>query len=135
MQVLIALLMSSTVYSQKTVSNNGDTTICFSVKRAKFLLKEAHRAEECDTLRNICNRKIQFKDSIILSYEHSEKNLLIVNKNHNEIVALNKHKIEALEAAIESEKKRTKRQEFYKWCAIFVGGASTGYLTYRLVTK
>jgi hypothetical protein len=48
--LILALLMSSKMFSQTLVLNKKDTTICFSLNQGRYLLKQVYRVQEFDTL-------------------------------------------------------------------------------------
>jgi hypothetical protein len=56
-------------------------------------------------------------------------------KNQKEMIGLKDHEIASLKLTLDGVNKAFRRQKTYKWCAIIVGGALSGYLGYKYVTK
>lgn len=132
---LLTLSASLTAYSQKTILDKGDTLICFTVKQSKFLLKEHYRAEECDTLKSICEAQSQLKDSVIKSDKKIQNDLSLVIKNKDSEIALQDLVIDDLRKKILLEQKATRRQKFYKWLSITGGCVATGFVGFLYITK
>jgi hypothetical protein len=130
------LLQISTVFSQvQVLGTKGDTQICFTIPQSKFLLKEHHRAEECDTLKSICETQLSLSDSALAWSRMVAKNQALMLKNNDEAIGLYKYEIDRLRQALKDEQRKTKAQRFYKWCAIVAGSVGTGYMSYKYITK
>ena len=136
-QVLIPLVMSFPLYSQTLVldKNTKDTTLCFDMPQARFILKKCYKVDELMALDSVRNKKFAYKDSIILSKTRVNVKQQTILKNQTEIISLKDHEIQGLKLTLDSVNKAFRRQKTYKWCAIIVGGALSGYLGYKYVTK
>lgn len=134
--MLVVLSASSTLFSQTTVLNTkGDTTLCFTVPQAKFLLKEHYRAEECDTLKKICEKQLAYSDSVMKSDKKIQSDQSSIIKNKDGIIALQDYQIDELRKSLSLEQKATRRQKTYKTLAIISGSISTGFMSYLYLTK
>jgi len=128
--------MSFPLYSQTLVlDKNKDTTLCFGMEQARFILKKCYKVDELMALDSIRNKKFAFKDSIILSKTRVIVKQETIMKNQKDIIGLRDHEIASLKISLEGANKAFRRQKTYKWCAIIAGGALSGYLGYKYVTK
>ena len=131
------------MFSQTLALNEKkDTTITFSLNQGKYLLKEHYRANECDTLRSVCEKQKSLKDSTIkelkaniVDYKATILNDQKIKANDNHVVYLKDNQIQGLKTELDTANKAIRWQKFYKWLAIGVGGAVSGYLGYKYVTK
>lgn len=132
----MVLLMNLQAFSQKVVLNSkGDTTICFSVPQAKFMLKKYYQVEMLDSLFAICELQRQVADSIISNDQKIfDKNQLILN-NQYQVIVLKDHEISNLANIITDQKKAIRRQKLYKWLSIIGGGTISSFLGYKYLTK
>ena len=135
--MLIPLVMSFPLYSQTLVldKTTKDTTLCFDMPQARFILKKCYKVDELMALDSIRKKKFAFKDSIILSKTRAIVKQETVMKNQKEMIGLKDHEIASLKLTLDGVNKAFRRQKTYKWCAIIVGGALSGYLGYKYVTK
>jgi hypothetical protein len=123
------LLISLQTFSQKTVlDKNGDTTICFSVAQSKFLLKKVYALDECDTLRKICEKQLTYCDSISVANKTLSEEIKNLLSTEQEIFDL-------YENQLKEQRKATRKQAFYKWCAILGGGVVSSYFAINYVRK
>jgi hypothetical protein len=130
------LSLSSIAFSQVTVlDSKGDTTICFTIPQAKFLLKEHYKIQECDTLKSICEKQLSICDTALEWGRQISKNQMLVIKNKDEQIKLEEYQITKLKESLKGSQKEIRKQKFYKWSAIIVGGVATGYLGYRLLKR
>jgi endoglucanase Acf2 len=128
--------MSLQTFSQTLVLNEkNDTTICFSLAKGKYLLKQTYKVAECDTLRKICEVQRLMSDSVILEQSSNIADYKIVIDNQKNMLWMKDNQIDNLKLELEGEKRATKLQKVYKWVAIIGGGALSGYLGYKYVTK
>lgn len=132
----LVLLISLTTYSQKVVLNDkGDTTICFSISQSKFLLKQAYALKECDTLKSICEAQLLYCDSIVLAHENLKRDFTQLQRVQKQYDDLQEAKMTDLQNLLKQQILLTKKQKFYKWCAIIGGSALSSYLGYRYIKK
>lgn len=130
------LLMSSRTYSQQTTLNSkGDTTICFSVKQSKYLLKKVYEAQYLDSVVKVFQMQRLYLDSIILKHKAIESNYKEIIVNNSEVVIIKDYQIKGLNDVIKSQKKEISRQKTYKWFAIIAGGVVSGFIGYKYITK
>lgn len=80
------------------LSDNGDTTICFTINQSKFLLSTYYKYKECDTILSMTNQQIDnlssvlyYKDSII---EIKQNQLDTLKYTFNEVTLLYKQQID-----------------------------------------
>lgn len=132
----MVLLMNLQAFSQQVVLNSkGDTTICFSVPQAKFMLKKYYQVEMLDSLFAICELQRQVADSIISNDQKIfDKNQLILN-NQYQVVVLKEYEISKLENIVTDQKKTIRRQKLYKWLSIIGGGTISSFLGYKYLSK
>lgn len=127
--------MSLTLFSQKTTLIDGDTSICFSVSRAKFLLKQIYLVSEKDTLLKITERqlKICIQEKIIYEQQLSKYEQYINNQKEitSNITAVSTEKDEQIKAL----NKNFKTQKLKTWGSIFVGVVSTAFVSYLWISK
>jgi hypothetical protein len=128
--------MSFPIFSQSTVLNDkGDTTICFSLPQAKFLLKQHYQVQMIDSLNSICETQLDLCDSINLSslqaYEKYE-NLLL---NKDEVINVKDYEINTLKTVVNNQKKEIKKQKIFKWLGIGGGTLLSGFFAYKYITK
>lgn len=134
--MLLFLLVNLTAFSQVIVlSNNNDTTICFELAKSRFLLKSYYKAAETAKLYEICQEQKAFKDSILVQKKIIIDDYSRIMKNQKEMISLKDKEIVLLNIALLNEKRATRRQKLYKWIAIGAGGALSGYLGFKYITK
>lgn len=132
----LVLLTSLRAYSQKVVlDKNGDTTICFSLAQSKFLLKQVYALQECDTLRKICEAQLTYCDTLVQTNKQLNTDIKLLLRNEVELKQLYDAKIFDLEIRLNNQIGRTKKQNFYKWCAIIGGGVLSSYLAVKYIQK
>lgn len=127
------LFFSLIAYSQRTLLNNNDTLICFSVKESKFLLKKVYEVNKLDELLSLCENKSSFKDSIITS-----NNILISGfekkeQNYKKIIGLKDDINLKLQDDLKKETDKTKHQRnmkrIWKGITAFVSSCFIVYIT------
>jgi len=127
--------MSLTLFSQKTTLIDGDTSICFSIPRAKFLLKQIYLVSEKDTLLKITENqyKVCMQEKVIYQQQLSEFEKYIYNQNQitSNITALNTQKDEEIKAL----NKRFKTQKLKTWGSIIIGVVSTAFVSYLWISN
>jgi len=130
------LLVSLTAYSQvPTLNKDGDTTICFSVKQAKYLAKEHYRADSYFKADSICNLESKKKDLTIKMYEKMEAKLQAVVSNQKTILGNKDIELNEVNLMLTKTNKDLKKQKVYKLVAIVVGGSLSGYIGYKYITN
>jgi hypothetical protein len=133
--VLATLLTSITAYSQKTVlSSNGDTTICFSVTQAKFLLKKYYEVEKYAKLDSVCQLQLLYNDSLNNTLTGTIVAQSVVIRNLGDINSLKDIQIQSLTNRLGDEKIATKKQKIGKYIAIGVGILASGFFGYYIIT-
>ncbi len=128
--------MTLTTYSQTTVLNkNGDTSVCFSVKQTKFLLKKYYEVEKFRQLDSICEAQRALCDSVVQSKQIVTQKQEIIITNQKEIIDLKQYEIARLTEQLKIEKKNVRKQKTYKWISIGVGTLASGFLGFKLLGK
>lgn len=127
--------MTSTCFSQKVISENNDTLICFDIEQSKYILKQMHRAAFFDTIQALDEAENKLLRVTI-------KDLEIIVQSQKEQLSLNdidkgiyKTENKLLKEKNESLKKEIRLQKFYKWVSIGVGTLTTSFMTYLYLTK
>lgn len=124
-----------TVCSQKTVLIDGDTSICFSVTQAKFLLKQVYSVAEKDTLLKITENqlKICVEEKIIYEQQLQQFQQYIYNQKQitSNIIAVSTQKDEQIKAV----NKSLKTQKLKTWFSIVGGVVSTAFVSYLYIIK
>lgn len=129
------LSMSITAYSQKTaLSSNGDTTICFSISQAKFLLKKYYEVEKYATLDSICQLQLLYSDSINNTLTSTIVSQSVIIQNLDDINSLKDIQIQSLTNRLGDEKIATKKQKIGKYIAIGVSVVASGFFGYYIIT-
>jgi len=134
--MLASWLMSSTAYSQTTVlSNSGDTTICFTIGKAKFLLKRYYDHQKMVELYSICSQEISLADSIIGTQKSTIENQKEIAENQQEIDHLKDQEIAQLKQNLKTERKNTRKQKVQKFVAIGTGVVVSGLMAVLYLAK
>jgi hypothetical protein len=114
---------------------DGDTSICFSIPKSKFLLKQVYFVLEKDTLLRITETELkicQEQNSIFIqqveAYQKIIANQQQVASNLSAISSQKDDEIKALNKQITNQKVKT-------WVAILSGVVSTGFVSYLWITK
>lgn len=133
--MLVILSTSLMTFSQQIILNDkGDTLICFSVNKSKFLLKEYYRAKELDEVLKICETEKQISDTIIVRSLVIISDLKQVNANNQQIIKAKDYELEQANISIGIANKNVRKQKVYKWIAIGVGATITGFSGYYILT-
>lgn len=129
------LLTCSKSFSQKAILSDQDTTICFSVNQARFLLKQINRMDYLDTLNKIQLEEIDLLRKNALEYEKVilEKNYQITIKE--EAVKLKQLGLDHQIEINKSQKREILKQKLHKNIAIICGSVATGFMTYLWISK
>lgn len=125
-------LMNLMAFSQKIVSNNGDTTICFSINQAKFLAKEHYRAETYFTADSICKEQIILKDRQVKMYIKIEDKLQGVINNQSSIIKFKDEELNQCKIILNNSQKEIKKQKRLKIISIIVGGGLNCFFIYTI---
>lgn len=127
--------MSLTLFSQKPVSIEGDTLICFSIPQSKYLLKQVYLLNESDTLLklteaqlSICKSKNFIYTQQIEAFQKIIENEKEINKN---VLAINTQKDED----IKNLKTQLANQKLKTWASIFSGFVTTAFVSYLYIKK
>ena len=129
-------LMTSAAFSQTMVLNErGDTLPCFTLPQAKFLLKEHYAKNMYKSLDSICEIQRVLGDSLVASKNRALEMQGLIMVNQKGIISIRDHQIVNLNIQVATEQKNVRIQKVYKWIAIGAGGALSGYLGYKYLTK
>ena len=130
-----ALLLCSRAYSQKAVLNNSDTSICFTIDQARFILKQINHLEYLDTLCKLQKEEIDLwkRNSIDLEKIVMEKQYQIRLKE--DAVELKQLSLDRQIEINNAQKKLIRKEKFQKNVAIICGSVATGIMTYLFITK
>lgn len=127
--------MNSICFSQKVISANNDTLICFDLEQSKYILKEMNHAIFLDSINRLSQSEIRLLNTTI-------KDLHIIVESQKEQIILrdvdykiSKTETKLLKEKNESLKKEIRLQKFYKWLSIGVGTITTSFMTYLYLTK
>jgi len=133
--LFVNLLLNLTAFSQKTVLSNGDTTICFSIPQAKFLLKQVYLVAEKDTLLNITETELKISNEKSTIYQQQIQAYKEVINKQIEItqnsIAISNQKDEEIKIL----KKQVAKQKVKTWFAILGGVVSTAFVSYLYISK
>ena len=127
--------MSSICFSQKVISENNDTLVCFDLDQSKFILKEMNRAIYLDSISRISQSEIRLLNTTIKDLEiivQSQKEQIVLRDIDN---GISKTETKLLKERNESLKKEIRLQKFYKWLSVGVGTITTSFMTYLYLTK
>lgn len=127
--------MSLTLYSQKTTLIDGDTSICFSIPRAKFLLKQIYLVSEKDTLLKITENQYKLCVEEKSIYEQQILEFEKYVYNQNQITSNTKALTTQKEEEIKALNKKFKTQKLKTWGSIIVGVVSTAFVSYLWISK
>ena len=99
------------------------------------MLRKLFVLEERRELLSICDQQRALLNGI-----YSKDSLLKIRMNRvinncNETIKLQKSQLDLLAKHIQEQARTIRRQKFYKWTAILVGTATTGFLGYKYLTK
>lgn len=129
------LLTCSKSFSQRAILSDQDTTICFSVNQARFILKQINRMEYLDTL-----NKIQLEEINLLKQNALEYEKVIFEKNYQ--IELKEEEVKLKQLGLDhqieinkSQKREILKQKLHKNIAIICGSVATGFMTYLWISK
>lgn len=133
--IMSLLLTCSKSFSQRAILSDQDTTICFSVNQARFLLKQINRMEYLDTL-----NKIQLEEINLLKQNALEYEKVIFEKNYQ--IELKEEEVKLKQLGLDhqieinkSQKREILKQKLHKNIAIICGSVATGFMTYLWISK
>jgi hypothetical protein len=129
------LLTTLSAFSQTLILNKKDTSICFSINQAKYLLKEQYKVKECQTILTICEKQNALSDSIINNFRANNNSLKSVIFNQKSIIGLQDTEIDDLNDKISDEQRQVRKQKAYKWVSIGCGILASGFIGYKYLTK
>lgn len=132
----MSFLLSSTAYSQRAqVNSPGDTVLVFSVQESRELLRKLFVLEEHKELLSVCDQQRALLNGIYSRDSLIKLQMKRVINNCNETIKLQKSQLDLLAEYAQEQARSIRRQKFYKWAAILVGTAATGFLSYKYITK
>lgn len=129
------MLLVTTVCSGQVLVSGADTIACYNKQELRVIAKAVLKGKECDTLRTICEHQLSLKDSTIIEQSIIINDQRKIIANLNEIVWIKDNQIKNLVAENKDLHRQIKRQKVYKWVAIIGGGALSGYLGFKYLTK
>ena len=133
--LFVNLLLNLTAYSQKPVLIDGDTTICFSVPQAKFLLKQVYLVAEKDTLLKLTETQLKVSNEKSTIYQQQIQAYQEVINKQSEItqnsIAISTQKDEEIKIL----KKEIAKQKVKTWACILGGVVSTAFVSYLYLSK
>lgn len=113
--------MSSTAYSGPTASID-DSTLVFTVKQAKWLLKRAYKAEELTVLQAISQERINNLLKMTKADSTAISLLRFQLQGKDSLYTSEKRISGALEKSLSASRAEVRRQKRHKWVAIGAGG-------------
>ena len=130
--ILPALLfLNSIVFSQGLMlSKNGDTTICFTLEKARFLAKEHYRADYFFKSDSLCKLTVAQKNLQIKTFEKIDQKSQTVINNQNSVIRLKDEELEQAEIALKNANRTIKKQKAYKYAAFTTTAVLVAYLTF-----
>ena len=112
-----------------------DTSICFSIPKSKFLLKQIYLVSEKDTLLKITEveLKIANQQKLLLQQQVEAYQKIIVNQQEisSNLLAVLTQKDEDIKAL----NKQITKQKVKTWASIISGVVSTAFVSYLCITK
>jgi hypothetical protein len=124
-----------TLFSQKTVFIDGDTSICFSIPKSKFLLKQVYTVTEKDTLLKITETQLQvciqgklIYEQQVQAYQQIINTQLLINKNISAVLSQKDENIKTLNTQLSKQKAKT-------WISILGGVVTTVFISYLYIQK
>jgi hypothetical protein len=138
LKLLIICLLLTFISLSQTVTNNGDSTVCFPVQTVRNIQKDLIRGDYCDSIDKA-------KDTIIIAQKEkiAAKDSTLKVKNEQlglakENSGLYKDVIKVREEEIKALVKASKKDKFWKTVykiGDFVLPVVASYFTYRVLTK
>ena len=136
------VLIPCALFSQKLVSVNGEQFVGYTQAQNDYIFKSIKQLKLFRASDSICNSQmanlqltIKLKNERIASDSLDKKAIRNMYQNSEEKFSLAEQKIIYLEETISGLNKSVNRQRVYKWTAIIAGGALSGYLSYKYITK
>lgn len=127
--------MSLKCYSQKIILNNSDTTICFSLNQAKFLLKQTYSLDECNELLFLEKQTSLNQSKIIHTQEETISQYVGLYENQKALNALAGIKIDLLQDNLSKTNKELKKQKRLTFISLISGIIATTFTTTLLIIK
>lgn len=130
------MLTNLSVFSQTLIlTEKGDTAICFSVNKGKYILGEHYKLQECQALLSVCETQKMLLDSVITNKQLNIDGCKQVIYNQSVLLSNGQIQIKTLENEIKIEQKNTRKQIVYKWLTTGCGVAVTVLMGYLLLAK
>jgi 23S rRNA maturation mini-RNase III len=117
------------------LSKDGDTTICFSIEKARFLAREHYKADYYFKSDSLCKLTLTQKNLQIKMFEKIDQKSQSVINNQNSIIRLKDEELEQSKIALKNANRTIKRQKTYKVLSLSIGAAISTYLGFLYVTK
>ena len=131
----INLLTNLHCYSQKIILNNSDTTICFSLTQAKFLLNQSYSLDEQRELLFLEKQTSLNQSKIIHTQEETISQYVGLYENQKALNALDGIKIDLLQDNLSKTNKELKKQKRLTFISL-IGGLIVSTITTTLfITK
>ncbi|MES2287532.1 MAG: hypothetical protein V4547_17690 [Bacteroidota bacterium] len=115
--------MSSTLYSQTTQLIKGDTNICFTLPKARIIIKQSYKVKEQAEVIQLCDMERTIYDSITKNNEDIISNQAELINDGKEVQKLKDQQIKEEKQKTELANKETRKQKAGKIVAIVVGTA------------
>lgn len=122
-------------YSQKAVSVEGDTLVCFSVPQSKYILKQFYLVAEKDTLLSISETQFRVCESQKILYQEQIKAYEQIISRNTEIVNNLNVISEQKDITIKELQKQIRKQKIRTAISIGCGVVTTAFVSYLWVTK
>lgn len=117
------------------LNDKKDTTICFSLTQSKFLQKQVYKVKELDTLYSICKKQSLNKDKQLYELRANVLDFQREIANGNQKFYLKETEVQSLKEINKGLNKTIRQQKVATWLAVGIGGALSGYLGYKYITK
>lgn len=124
-----------TLFSQKTALIDGDTSICFSIPKAKFLLKQIYVVAEKDTLLRLTETQFQICTQEKIIYQKQIQAYQQIINSQQEITANVSAVSSQKDEEIKYLQKQISKQKIKTWFAILGGIVSTAFVSYLWISK
>jgi len=117
------------------LSKDGDTTICFSIEKARFLAREHYKADYYFKSDSLCKLTLTQKNLQIKMFEKIDQKSQSVINNQNSIIRLKDEELEQSKIALKNANRTIKRQKTYKVLSLTTTAILAAYLTFSHISK
>jgi hypothetical protein len=128
---LLLWLKSSIVFSQYiTLDSKGDTLICFTQNKAKFLLKSYYELQEVKALDSVNTAEIKALKTTIKSKDKVINYQKGIIGKCDSTITLQKEAVESMVEVVEMQNKQIRKERSKTFIVGFAGLCSTIFLSY-----